>query len=129
AVVEAAEAVVPGAVQVIEQLRGLRRIGGARCKERVETLAMPVVQRLAVLHGDADGQAALQPAVEVDEVRIGVVEQRARWPQAQRHRQAAAEGLDQAPPRVRLPQRPQVWNLPPLASGPLERRTKRGRAE
>jgi len=47
-------------------------------------------------------------------------EERAPRPETERDRESAAERLDQAPIGVRLPQRPEVRNLPALSARPLQ---------
>ena len=61
----------------------------------LKRVAVTVEQPFVVLHLEIDRQALLKPAVEVDQVRIGVVQQRALRQQAERDGQAAAERLDQ----------------------------------
>jgi hypothetical protein len=84
-----------------------------------------VEKRLVIGHLDVDREASLYPPVEVDQVRVGVVEEGLRRREAERNRQPAAERLDEAAMRVRRPQLPQMRNLPALAAGPLQRRSRR----
>ena len=65
---------------------------------------------------------ASSPQVEVDQVRIGVVEQGLLGLKAKRNRQTTTERLNESPMRVRLPERLQVRNLPTLSAGPFEGR-------
>ncbi len=95
AAVEAAEAVVAGPIQVVEEAGRFLRVGLTGAQQRVEAIAMLVEEVLVPLHRDRDAQAALEPAVEVDQMLIGVVQQRALRPQSQRDGQTAAERLDQ----------------------------------
>ena len=80
-----------------------------------------------IAHGQVDLQSPLQPTVEVDQVRVGIVEQCASRVETERNREAATERLHQPFSAMRLPQRPKVGNLPPFAAGPLERRSRRRR--
>ena len=86
---------------------------------------MAIERPFVVLESALDHQSPCEPAIEVDDVRIGVVQERARGPETQRHGQAAAEWLDEAPLCVQTPERCEMRHLPPLAAGPLEQRTKR----
>ena len=122
--VEPAEAVVAGPVEVVEERARFALRGLAARQHRVEPVAMLVEQLLVVLHREIDAKAVLKPTVEVDDVRVGVVQERARGHQAERHREAAAEGLDEAAARVRRPDGLKVRHLPPLAARPLEGRAK-----
>lgn len=54
-------------------------------------------------------------------VKVDVGEQRAPRVQSKGDGQLAAERLDEAPPRMRLPERLKVLDLPALAAGPFQR--------
>ena len=88
---------------------------------------MAIVEPLVVAHLDLDVEPAPEPAVEVDEVRIQIVEQGSPGLQPKRDRQSTAERLDEAAGGMRGPERRQVRHLPALAAGPLERGSQRGR--
>src|SRR5262249_17488673 len=77
-------------------------------------------------HAEIDPEAFLQPAIEVDEMRIGVVQERARWHEPERHRKPATERFDEATMAVSGPERTEVRHLPALASGPLQGRQAHG---
>ena len=70
-------------------------------------------------HGDT--QAALEPPVEVNEMGIGVSQQRALRPQGERDCETAAEGFHEAPASVGFPHLLQMWSEPSFATCPLER--------
>jgi hypothetical protein len=57
---------------------------------------MRVVKALIVPHWERDGQPALQPVIKVNHMSIDVIEQGPLRPEADGHRQAAAEWLDQS---------------------------------
>jgi hypothetical protein len=124
--IEAAEAVVAGAIQVVEERRRLLRAAPPLRQQLVEARAMRVEQTRVVFHREIDPQPALNPSVEVDQVGVGVVQERALRQEPERHRQPSAEGLDQSTMAVRFPERPKVGHLPALATGPLQRRSHRG---
>jgi len=58
-------------------------------------------------------------------VRVGIIQKGLRRREAERNGQPAAERLDEAAMLVRRPQLPQMWDLPALAAGPLQRRARR----
>ena len=67
-------------------------------------------------------------SVEIDHVRVDVVQERPLGAQAQRHRQAAAERLDQPAMRVRRARAARrMRHLPALAARPFQRRQRRRR--
>src|SRR5882672_5902606 len=86
---------------------------------------MPVVQRLPVLHLEDGGEAGPEPAIEVDQMRVDVVQEGPPGPEAEGHGQPAAERLREAPAGMAGPQRAEVRNLPALAARPLQRRPRR----
>jgi len=71
--VEAAQAVVAGAVQVVEEPCRFFRMGLVFFDERVEALSIAVIGVGAVGQRGLDGQAALGPLIEIDQVRINIV--------------------------------------------------------
>jgi hypothetical protein len=73
--------------------------------------------------GQCGVQALSQPAIEVDEMRIEIVELRALRKKTERHGQSAAKRFHQAAMDVRLPERQQMGDKPAFASRPFERRT------
>src|SRR5215510_723638 len=125
AFVETAQSVKASAVEIVEQLRCLFALRPAVFAELIEPLAMPVEEFLFVAHLDALLKATLKMSIEVNEMRIDVVEQRAFRLQAQRYGQAAAERFDVSPIRVSFPNGRQVRNEPALATSPLQGRLDR----
>jgi hypothetical protein len=101
AIVETAQSVVAGSIQVVEEARRLTRVRLPFPQQRVEARAVRVEHARIVVERDVDVETALQPLVEIDQMGVDVVEQRAPRLQPERHRQAAAERLDQPPVRVR----------------------------
>jgi hypothetical protein len=75
-----------------------------------------VVQPFAILNHEIDLEAELEPAIEVDEMRVGVVQERALRHEPERHGETAAEWLDESPAAMRFPKRPNVRNLPAPAT-------------
>ena len=125
--IEAAETVEAGAIEVVEQGRRLARAHVAPCDELIEAFAMVVVGRRVVGHFQANLQSALNPIVEVDEVRVRVVQESFTGTQAQGDGQAAAEGLDQAPVPVARIERGELGDEPALTSQPFQERRQRWR--
>jgi hypothetical protein len=117
-----AQPVEPGSVQIIEQRRGISGLLLATAEQRIATLAAFVVRPLLILERQRRRQPLLQPAVEVDEVRVDVVEHRSRRHEAQGDCQASGERLDQPSITVSRPVREQVRNLPALPASPFQRR-------
>lgn len=103
ALVEPAQPVIPGSIEVVEQLGGFRRVSVTGGEELVETNSGRVVRVLVVFHRYGHGQPGLQPAVEADQVRVDVVQQCALGHQAKRHSEATAEGFDEPAPLVLRP--------------------------
>ncbi len=120
--VEAAQPVVAGAIEVVEKFRCFLRAGLPMRDHLVEAFPIGVVDGAVVGHRQAGHEAVLHPLVEIDEVRIGVVEQRLLWLQVHGDRQAAAEGFHETTPMMLSPQRQQERRQPALATGPLEDR-------
>src|SRR5207249_399983 len=120
AMVEAAEAIVAGAVQVVEERGGLGGLVLPACPQLVEPVAISVVQTFVVQHRNADHETALEPSVEVDDVRVDVVQQGAPRHDPESDCETAREGLNQTPACVRLPEREEIRQLPPLPSCPFE---------
>src|SRR4029077_1784912 len=85
--VEPAEAGEAGTVQIIEERRGFRRLRLLRGQQGVEARAVSVEERLVIGHLDVDREASLYPPVEVDQVRVGVVEEGLRRREAERNGQ------------------------------------------
>ncbi len=125
--IEPAQPVEARPVQVIEDGGGFPTCAPIARKQGIETIPVCVKQVLVVLHRKLDAKSLLKPPVEVDQVGIRIVQQRPRRQEPQCHRQAPAERLDQPPLRMSLPDRSKVGHLPPLAAGPLQRRSQRRR--
>src|SRR5712691_238556 len=121
--VEAAQAVEPCSIEIVEERSRLPAVALTCRQQRVEAVPMSVENRLVILHREVDVQSLLQPAVEVDQVWVRVVQERAARYQPEGHSKTAAERFNQLSILVRFPQRPKMWNLPPFTAGPLERRT------
>ena len=94
ALVETAQSVEAGAVQVVEQLRRFLARRFAVAYQLIEPVAMTIEELLVVAHLDTQLQSRLQMAIEVDEVRIDVVQQRAARLPTERDSQPAAEWFD-----------------------------------
>ena len=90
---------------------------------------MAVEQSFVVLHVQIGREAFLKPAIEVDQVRIGVIEQRACWQKPQGDGQATTKRLHEPRPGMPLPQGEQVWHLPSLSARPFQGRPESGRAD
>src|SRR5512139_3300505 len=73
--VEPTETVVPGAVEKVEQGRGLAAARSAFREQLVESSAVPVEDLGVVLERLVDPEASFQPPVEVDQVRVDVIQQ------------------------------------------------------
>src|SRR5439155_17001853 len=112
-------------IQVVEQRRGLGGVALTVREQMVEPLAMRVVPGFTVAHGQRDHEALSQPTIEIDQVRVHVVQERAFRHQPERDREPATERLDQPALLLARPMLDQVGKLPPLAAGPLQRRARR----
>ena len=75
AAIEPAQSIESRAVEIVEELGSLPAFGVTPRYEFVEPLAAAIVQRAVVAHLELDHQAPPQPAIEIDDVRIDVVEQ------------------------------------------------------
>jgi hypothetical protein len=71
-------------------------------------------------------EALLKPAVEIDEMRVGIIQERSLGQEPERDGQASGEGLDEPHFGVRQPEWPQVWYLPSFSARPLQGRSERG---
>ncbi len=124
--VETTQPVETRAIQVIEQGRRFSALTLPAREQSVELLTMAVEQRLVVLHREIDAQSLLEPPVKVDEMLVGIVEQRTTGQQPERHGKSATERFDETSPGVRFPQGPQIRHLPPLSARPLQWRAECG---
>ena len=125
--VEAAEAVIASAVEIVEEFGRLAALGLALADQPVEPLPVGVVDEGVVVELQRDAEASLQPAVEVDDVDVHVVGEGSGRSESQGDGDAAAERLHEPPMPVLVPQRAQIGEQPALAAGPLEGRLQ-GRA-
>src|ERR1043166_479561 len=124
ALVETAEPVEAGAIQIVEQLRRFRRLRAAVVNQSIEARAMTIEKLFVVAHRQRHSQTALHVSVEVNEVRIDVVQERLLRLQSKRDGETAAKRLDVAARCVCFPDGFQVWREPAFAAGPLQRRLK-----
>ena len=81
------------------------RIGLSSSNQLIEVLAVPVKELLVVAHRETHLQTVLHVTIEVNEVRIDVVQQRLLRLQSQNNRKPAAERFDISTLRVRFPNR------------------------
>src|ERR1041385_2478414 len=123
--VESAKTVEPCPVQVVEQLGPIGRECLSFARECVETIPQRIVRLLVVAHLERDLQSITELAVEVDHVRIGVIEERMLWAKSEGDCKSAHEGLNKPAVGFRLPQPFEMRQQPPLAAGPLEGRRDR----
>src|SRR5206468_1528512 len=98
--VEAAQTVVPRAVEIVKERRGLTPRPPACRQKLVEASPVGVEQTFVVFHRNGSLESPLQPAVEVDHVRIDVIEKRSFGCQPQGDREPAAERLHEASMRA-----------------------------
>src|SRR6185295_5251253 len=103
--VETTQAIEARAVEIVEQLRAFLRVSFAASNQTIEALALAIEKFLFVTHAHAHPQTILHVMIEVDQVRIDVVEQCLLRLQAQHYGQSTAEWLDVSTPRVMLPDR------------------------
>ena len=89
-------------------------------QQLIESLTMCVVARLDVVHRPGDDESVSKPPIEVDQVRVDVVQERPLGNQPQRHRETAAERLHQTPVMLAAPMFDEMGELPPLAAGPFQ---------
>jgi len=71
--IEATETIEAGAIEIVEELRRLRRLRLAVSYQLIEPSAMAVETCFVVLHLDCNAETALQLPVKVYQVRIDVV--------------------------------------------------------
>jgi hypothetical protein len=93
-------------------------------EQRVETIAVPVEQSLVVLHTDIRSKTALEPPIEVNQVRVGIVQESPVRREAKGYGNASAKRLNQPSVGMAPPYRSDMGYLPPLASSPFKRRPK-----
>jgi hypothetical protein len=108
ALIETAQTVEARAIQIVEQLRAFPGVRLAVPNQPVEPVAVFIEKFLVVAHRDMHPQAVLQVTIEIDEVRVDVVEQRFLWLQAEHDCKAAAKRLHVSPVSVRFPDRLEI---------------------
>src|SRR5688572_2612915 len=86
---------------------------------------MTIEELLIVSHLDAQSHTVLQVAIEVDQVRINVVEQRALGLQTEYDCESTAERFDVTPIGIAAPDGREMRHEPTLAAGPFQRRLQR----
>src|ERR1700687_5260918 len=79
--VEAAQPVISRSVKIIKELCGRFALLAFRVYECIESLAVGVIQQWFIAHRKPAVKPALEPLVEIDEVGIDVIQQRARRPE------------------------------------------------
>ena len=75
--VEATETVVPGAVEVVEETRRFRRSFLSFVEQRIEPGATAIEGQPLISHREINLQTTLNPPVEVNQMGVGIIEQRA----------------------------------------------------
>src|SRR6185369_2137405 len=111
--------------EIVEKLGRLCAGRAAVFDQLVEARAVSIEELLVVAHLDAQRESVLEMTVEVDEMRIDVVEQRTPGLQTQCNGEAAAERFDVPPRCVSLPDRREMRDQPAFAAGPFQRRFDR----
>src|SRR5690606_19797178 len=122
--VETAQAVVARAVEIKEQLSRFSGIGLPLPNQLVETAAVGVVEIPVVTHFDGELQAFAYPTIEIDQVRVDVIQSGMFGQQPQGHGHAAAEGLHETAVFMSLVELLYDGHQPALAACPLEQRFK-----
>ena len=125
--VEPAQAVEARSIQIVEECRCFQTRAFSTRQERVETFPLLVEERFVVLHRNVKSQTLLKPSIEIDQVWIRVVQQRASRHQSERDREPAAERLHESPMCMGFPNGLKVRHLPSLAAGPFQSRPERCR--
>ena len=122
--IEPAEPVIARSIQVVKKRRRFLRFTLASPDERIEPFTVRVEDVGIVFRLNRDPKTLLEPAVEVDQVGIRIVEKGFVGLEAQRDRQTPAKRLDQSTTGVSLPNRKEFRNLPSLAASPFQGGTK-----
>src|SRR6185437_4148231 len=102
AFVETTKTIEARAVQIVEQLRAFFRVRLATTNQAIEALALSIEKLLVVPHPHAHAQTILHVTIEVDEVRVDVVQQRLLRLQSKHHREPAAKRFEVATFNVRF---------------------------
>src|SRR5437867_8114694 len=119
ALIEAATTVETGAIKIVEELSRLRILRAVFFDKLIEALAMRIEEFRVVTGFDLQRKSASKLFVEINEMRIQVIQERALRFQPQRHSQPATERLDVTTLCVLPPERVDVWNQPTLSASPL----------
>lgn len=119
--IEAAEAVIAGTVQVVEEFRGLSGVMCSTSYDRIKPFPVLIVDHGIVCDRHCYLEAASQPRVEVYGVLVDVVKECRFGHQAKGYGKSAAEGFDEAALLERLPQGFEVRDKPSLATCPFQR--------
>src|SRR2546426_9697271 len=91
ALVEAAETIETSAIQIVEELRGFSGFCAAVSDQLVEARAMRIEKSLVITRFDLYRQSTPELRVEIDQVRIEIVQHGSLWLQTQRDRQSPAK--------------------------------------
>src|SRR5690606_13805217 len=100
--VETAQAVVARAVEIKEQLSRFSGIGLPLPNQLVETAAVGVVEIPVVTHFDGELQALTYPTIEIDQVRVDVVQNGMFGQQPQGHGPSAPVVLNETVSYIHL---------------------------
>lgn len=72
--IEPAQTVIAGAVEVVEEAGRFRTPGSAAFNHCIEAVAVSVVNALFIFQREIDGKTTVDPTVEIDEMRVYIVE-------------------------------------------------------
>src|ERR1044071_4175568 len=100
ALVEATEAIETRPVQIVEQLRAFLRVRIAASNQSIKTIALAIEKLLVVAHPHTHSQTILHVTIEVDQVRVDVVQQRLFGLESQHNSKPAAKRFDRPTLRV-----------------------------
>jgi|SRR5260370_12518070 len=120
--IEAAQTVETSAVQKIKELRRFLRPSRTILDELVEARAMRVEKLWVVASIDSQRQTVAHLPVEINQMRIDVIQQGSLRMQFKRNGQPAAEWLDVTTILSCAPDRLNMREQPALAAGPFQRR-------
>jgi hypothetical protein len=119
--IKPAESIEARAIQVIKQLSCLASFPFPLLHQSVEFRAMSIKEFFLVTHLDGQLKTAFEMRIEIDQMRIDVIQKRSVGPQREWHCQPTAEGLDKPAALVRFPKSGQVRGQPTFSSCPLQR--------
>ncbi len=86
----------------------------------IETVPLPVVHLLVVLHFNICDQTMLKPPVEINQVRVCIIQERIFGTQPQRDCHPANKRLHKSPVFMCVPGSMKMGHEPSLAPGPLQ---------